>query len=169
MVCDQIFYLCVQRAEDIEVGGDEGTLRAVASREVLRGDDGNDLSLEAAHEQDLAVVVGKIGGIDDLGDERPELEGLVGGLVVEHQVEAGDEARLLDEEQPSDEFFGDREGCLPHLGLAELLQRPFHNVGHLQGVGEISLVRFISQRLQKIRYVGGAFHKKVLPLQSLQK
>lgn len=109
MVFNQVFYLRVQRAEDIEVGGDEGTLRAVASREVLRGDDTDDLALDAAHEQNLAVVVGKIGGIDDLGDERPELEGFVGGLVVEHQVELGDEARLLDEEQPSDELFGDRE------------------------------------------------------------
>ena len=55
------------------------------------------------------MVVGQVGRVDDLRDERPELEGFVGGLVVEHQVELGDEARLLDEEQPADEFFGDRE------------------------------------------------------------
>ena len=107
------------------------------------------------------MVVGKVGGVDDLGNERPQLERLVGGLMVEHQVETGDETRLLDEEQSADELLADGEGRLPHLGLAELLQRPVENVGHLQGVGEISLVRFISQRLQKVAYVGGSFHNSV--------
>lgn len=99
----------MQRVEDVEVGCHEGTLTAVASREVLRGHDGDDLALEAAHEQNLAVVVGKIGGVDDLCDERPQFQCFVGGLVVEHQVEAGDETRLLDEEQSSDELLADRE------------------------------------------------------------
>ena len=159
----------MERIEDVEVGCHEGTLTAVASCEVLRGDNGNNLSFKTAHQQYLAVVVGKVGGVDDLCDECPQLECFVGGFVVEYQVETGDEAGLLDEEQTADELFTDREGRLPHLGLAELLQRPVENVGHLQGVGEISLVRFISQRLQKITYVGGSFHRIVLLLHCLQK
>ena len=48
--------------------------------------------------------------------------------------------------------------------VAVIIMMVSGSIGHLQGVGEISLVRFISQRLQKIRYVGGAFHRFVLPL-----
>ena len=105
MVFNQVLYLAVKRIEDDEVGCDKCTFASVASRQVLRGDDRNDLALLASHQQHLAVVVGKVGGVDDLGDERPQFERLVGGLVVEYQVETGNEAGLLDEEQSADEFF----------------------------------------------------------------
>ena len=93
--------------EDVGVGCDHGTLRAVASCEVLRGDDADHFAALATHQQNLAVVVGKIGGGDNLRDKRPEFERLVGGLVVEHEVKASDEPGLLDEVQSTNEFLGD--------------------------------------------------------------
>ena len=93
--------------EDVGVGSDHGTLRAVASRKVLRSDDAHHFAALAAHQQHLAVVVGKVGGGDNLRDERPQFERLVGGLVVEHEVEPSDEAGLLDEVQSTDELLGD--------------------------------------------------------------
>ena len=47
------------------------------------------------------MVVGEIGALHRLCDERPKFEGLVGGFVVEDEVEGGDVARLFDEEESS--------------------------------------------------------------------
>ena len=93
--------------EDVGVGRDDSRLRAVASREVLRGNNAHDFAALAAHQQHHAVVVGKVGGGDNLRDERPEFERLVGGLVVEHEVEPSDEAGLLDEVETANELLGD--------------------------------------------------------------
>ena len=93
--------------EDVGVGRDDSRLRAVASREVLRGDDAHHFATLAFDEQHLAVVVGKVGGGDNLRDERPEFERLVGGFVVEHEVEPSDEAGLLDEVQSANELLAD--------------------------------------------------------------
>ena len=107
MVFNQVLDLGVQRGEQFGVCCDHGTLRAVASCEVLRGDDADHFAALAIDQQHLAVVVCKVGGGDNLGDERPQLERLVGGLVVEHEVEASDEAGLLDEVQSANELLGD--------------------------------------------------------------
>ena len=97
----------MERGEKVGVGCDHRTLRAVASREVLRGNDADHFAALALDQQHLAVVVSKVGGGDNLRDERPKFERLVGGLMVEHEVEASDEAGLLDEEQSTDELLGD--------------------------------------------------------------
>ena len=107
MILDEVLYLAVKRVEDVEVGRDKCTLATVASRQVLRGDDRDDLTLLTTHKQYFAVIVSKVGGVDDLCNERPQLERLICGLVVEYQVEPGDEARLLDEKQSAYEFFAD--------------------------------------------------------------
>ena len=57
--------------EDVGRSGDERGLMAVASREILRGDDTNLFSGFRLHEKDFRVVVGKIGALHRLGDERP--------------------------------------------------------------------------------------------------
>ena len=107
MVRDQILDLGMKRVEDVEVGRHHGTLTAVTTGEVLGRDDGNDLTLLASHQQHLAVVVGKVGGVDYLRNERPQFERLVRGLVVKNKVEAIDQPGLLDEEQTADELFAD--------------------------------------------------------------
>ena len=55
------------------------------------------------------MVVREISPLDDLRDKRPELQRLVRGLVVQHQVKLADVSFLLDEEQPSQELLRDRE------------------------------------------------------------
>ena len=59
--------------------------------------------------------------VDNLNDEAPELDGLVGGLVVEHEVEAANRAFLFEEEKSAQKFFGYGEGGLPYLGGAGLI------------------------------------------------
>ena len=54
---------------------------AVATGQVLRGDDRNSISGFALDEKNFRMIVGKIGALDNLGDERPEFERLVGRLV----------------------------------------------------------------------------------------
>ena len=97
----------MQRGEQFGVGCDHGTLRAVASCEVLRGDDADHFAALALDEQHLAVVVGKVGGRDNLRDKRPQFERLVGGFVVEYEIEASDEPGLLNEVQSANELLGD--------------------------------------------------------------
>ena len=97
----------MKRGEQFRVSSDHGTLRAVASREVLRGDDADHFAFLALDQQDLAVVVDKVGGVDNLSYERPQFERLVRGLVVENKVEASDQPGLLDEEQSANELLAD--------------------------------------------------------------
>ena len=74
--------------ENLRRGGDTRRLVAVAASQVLRGYDRNSISSLGLHQQNLAVIVSKIGALDNLGDECPKLERLVGSLVVEHKVYA---------------------------------------------------------------------------------
>lgn len=101
MILYKFRHLGMEGGEDVTVGGDEGGLMAVASGEVLRGNDTDDFPRLGLDEEDFGVVVGEIGALHRLGDESPEFEGLVGGFVVEDEVEGGDVARLLDEEESS--------------------------------------------------------------------
>ena len=101
MVLYEVGHLGVEGGEDVTVGGDERGLMAVASGEVLRGNDTDDFTRLGLYEEYLGVVVGKIGALHRLGDESPEFESLVGGFVVEDEVEGGNVARLFDEEESS--------------------------------------------------------------------
>ena len=57
--------------EDVWRGRDERGLMAVASCEVLRGDNTNLFSRLRLHEKDFRMVVGEIGTLHRLRDERP--------------------------------------------------------------------------------------------------
>ena len=83
---------------------DESRLVAVASREVLRGNDSDSVATVGLHKQYLRVIVRKVGTLNDLRDERPQFERLVSCLVVKHQVEARHIPRTLDEEEPAKEL-----------------------------------------------------------------
>ena len=61
----------MKSGEDVGRGGDEGGLMAVASCEVLRGDDTNMFSRLRLHEKDFRMVVSEIGALHRLCDERP--------------------------------------------------------------------------------------------------
>ena len=97
----------MERGEQFRVSSDHGTLRAVASREVLRGDDADHIAFLALDQQNLAVVVGKVSGVDYLRNERPQFERLVRCLMVKNKVEASDQPGLLYEEQSANELLAD--------------------------------------------------------------
>ena len=71
MISNEVINLGVEFIEDIGVGGDEGGLMAVASCEVLRGNETNQFTGFRLHEKDFGMVVSEIGALHRLGDERP--------------------------------------------------------------------------------------------------
>ena len=71
MISNEVINLGVEIVEDIGVSGDEGGLMAVASCEILRGNDTNLFSGLSLHEKNFGMVVSEIGALHRLGDERP--------------------------------------------------------------------------------------------------
>lgn len=86
MVSDKVVDLRMENCENLRRGRDESGLVAVAASEVLRGDDADRVAALGFYQQNLAVIVSKIGALNNLGDERPKFESLVCRLVVEHKV-----------------------------------------------------------------------------------
>ena len=99
MIFDKVVDLLKKVIEYGPVGGDKRRLGTVAASEVLGGYDRNRVASLGLYQQYLAVIVGKIGSLNNLGDERPKFERLVGSLVVENEVYARDFLPLADEEQ----------------------------------------------------------------------
>ena len=71
MVLYKIHYGRMKSGEDVGRGGDERGLMAVASCEILRGDDTNLFTRLRLHEKDFGMVVCKVGAFHRLRDERP--------------------------------------------------------------------------------------------------
>nr|DAN52496.1 MAG TPA: hypothetical protein [Caudoviricetes sp.] len=116
-LCEQVVKRYGMVLDNVEDGGVEvcenlrrcrykRALGAVAASEVLRGNDGDGVAAVGAHQQDFGMIVGEKGSVDNLDDEAPELDGLVGGLVVEHEVKAANRAFLFEEEKSAQKFFG---------------------------------------------------------------
>ncbi len=110
----------MEPVEDNRVGGDKGRLVAVAASEVLGGNDRNGISIFGAYQQNLAVIVSEICSLDNLGDERPKFERLVGRLVVEHKVDARHFICFADKEQAAQKLLGNGERSLPDLCNSDL-------------------------------------------------
>ncbi len=138
VVTDKVFNLLVQGVEDCRVGGDDGGLVAVTAREVLRGDD-CDRGRSGPNQNHLAVVVGEVGMLNDLRDERPQTERFLRGFEIEHEVDSFYIARFGDEVEPAQKLLGNRERGLPNGAFANLRKHPFDNIRHLQRVGQIAL------------------------------
>ena len=88
----------MEPVEDYFIGGDKCRLVAVATGKVLRSNDADRIAPLGFHQQNLAMVVGKICSLDNLGDERPQFERLVGRLMVEYKIDARHALILCDEE-----------------------------------------------------------------------
>ena len=97
MVLNKIFHVRQEGLKNLWVGRDNGRLHAVTSRQVLRGYNGHCIAIYRTNKDNLGMVVGKVGGVDNLRNEHPQFERLVRGLVVENKVEASDQPGLLDE------------------------------------------------------------------------
>ena len=120
VILDEIRDGRVKRGENVLVRGDESRLVAVASGEILRGDDTDDFTTFCPYQQDFGVIVGEIGALHRLGDECPEFESLVRRLMVEDKIELLDVTLLFDEEETAEEFLGNGERRLPNLRFADL-------------------------------------------------
>lgn len=147
-----------QRGKDAGVCADESRFCTVASREVLRSYDRHYVALLRLHEQNLAVVVGKIGALNHLVNERLEFERLVRSLVVENKVDAAHTFIFADKVEPPQKLLRNGERSLPNLRHAHLRQNPFQYVRHLHGIGKVSLKRRLFQRSKDLVDVGGALH-----------
>ena len=88
----------MEPVEDCPVGGDKRRLVAVATGQVLRSNDADRIASLGLHQQNLAMVVGKIGALNNLCDERPQFERLVGCLMVENKVNPAHALIFCDEE-----------------------------------------------------------------------
>lgn len=106
MVLDDVEDGCVEVCENLRRRGYKRALGAVATGEVLRGDDGDGVATVGAHQQDFGMVVGEKGSVDNLNNKAPQLYCLVGGLVVEHEVEARDWPFLFEKEKSAQKFLG---------------------------------------------------------------
>ena len=71
MVLYKIHYGRMKSGEDVGRGGDERGLMAIASCEILRGEDTNLFTGFRLHEKDFRMVVSEIGTLHRLRDERP--------------------------------------------------------------------------------------------------
>lgn len=120
MVCDKVVDLGVEISENLRRSGDESRLVAVAASEVLRGNNRDGISGFGFHQKDFRVIIGEIGSLNNLGDERPEFERLVRGLMVENKVDAADLIIFRDEKEAAQKFLRDRKRSLPNLGNADL-------------------------------------------------
>ena len=158
MICNKVVDLGVEICKNLRRGGDKRRLVAVATGKVLRSNDADRIAMLGFYQQYLAVIVSKIGALNNLGDERPEFERLVGCLVVENKVNPAHTLILCDEKESAKKFLRYGERSLPDLGDADLPQNPFENVGHLDGITQIRLKRCIFQRSKDLVDVGGAFH-----------
>lgn len=61
---------------------------AVAASKVLRRNDADRVAIFGAHQQNLAVIVGRIFSLNNLDDGRPKFKRLVGRLMVEYKIDA---------------------------------------------------------------------------------
>lgn len=120
MISDKVVDLVVEISENLRRRGDKSGLVAVAASEVLGGYDRNGSTVLSLYEKYLAVIVGKIRALNNLGDERPKFERLVGRLMVEHKIYAADLVCLANEKESSQKLLGNGERSLPYFGNPDL-------------------------------------------------
>lgn len=80
---------------------------SIASCQILGCDNGDGITGFGTNQQDFRVVVCDVGALNNMGDERPTFERLVGGLMVENEIDAADALSFADEEQSLKELLGD--------------------------------------------------------------
>ena len=71
MVGDDILQGAVESVKDVGVGWDNSRLHTITSCEVLRGNDRHFLTRFRLDEDNLGMVIGQIGMLNDFREERP--------------------------------------------------------------------------------------------------
>lgn len=110
----------VKPGKDGGVCGDQCRLHAIATGEVLGGEDRDGGAAFRLYEEYFGVIGGEIHMLHRLADERPKAQCLLRSLKVQDQIKLRDPSLLLDEEQAAQELLGDGERRLPHLGASHL-------------------------------------------------
>ena len=85
MVLNKIFHVRQEGLKNLWVGRDNGRLHAVTSRQVLRGYNGHCIAIYRTNKDNLGMVVGKVGVLNDLREESPKTESFVCRLEIEHK------------------------------------------------------------------------------------
>ena len=88
MISYEVVDLSMESFKNFRRSGNESGLVPVTSCEVLRRNDADRIATFRFNQQNFAVVIGKIGSLDNLGYERPKFESLVCCFVVEYKVYA---------------------------------------------------------------------------------
>ena len=165
MVLHDIGKRGVEGGKNGRVGSDDSGLVTITTCEVLGSDDGDRVSgLFRTYQNHLRMVVCQIGVLYDAGEKRPQSERFLRGFEVQDKVDGFHLSGLLDEIEPTQELLGNREGSLPNGSLPNLLENPFHDIGHLQGVRQITLQRTLCKGLEVIIYGRVPFHFDFLAL-----
>ena len=87
MVVHDIGKGSMEGSEDVFIGGDDGGLVTITTGEVLRGNDRDRLTGLAPYQDNLRVVIGEIGVLDDAREERPEAKRLLRSLEIKDEVD----------------------------------------------------------------------------------
>lgn len=139
MVLYHLFNSRLQGAEQGLVGGYECGFKTVAPGKILRSNHRDGVSGLGFDKKNLAVVIGKVGILNDLRNKSPQRESLVGCLMVEYQRKSGYSSGFFDKEKSAQELLRDGKRRLPYLRSTNLPENPFQNIGNLYGVVEINL------------------------------
>ena len=107
------------------------------------------------------MVICQIGVLYDASEKRPETERFLRGFEVQDKVDSVHLSGLLDEIEPTQELLGNREGSLPNGSLPNLGEHPLNDVGHLQGVRQVTLQRTLCEWTEVIVYGRIPFHNSI--------
>ena len=88
MVVHDIGKRSMEGSEDVLIGGDDGGLVTITTGQVLRGDDRDRLTGLAPYQDNLRVVIGEIGVLDDAREEWPEAKRLLRSLEIKDEVDS---------------------------------------------------------------------------------
>ena len=125
--------------EHQRIGRDYCGLHTIASRKVLRGNDGDFIASVGEDKYHFGVIIGKISMLDDAGEKRPEFECFLRGFEIKNKMDRVHASTFFDEEKATQELLGNGEGGLPDGRPPNLFEDPLKHIGHLQYVGEIAL------------------------------
>lgn len=131
-----IFKFVKVRHKYLVVGSEAIGFIAVASCEVLGGDDSHLLRL-VLQKNKFAVVIAEIAFLNHIVEEMPEAQSLLHGFEVEQKAEVLYRGLLSDEIKSPDKFFAYAEARHPD---AEIIRMPRLSDATLQDVRQLQLI-----------------------------
>lgn len=103
MVLHHILKLFLKGGEYLRICSDNGALMTISPGEILRGDDSHPVSACLQQDQ-FGVIIGEETAVDCLHDKGPEAQRLVGGFMIEQQLNVFDLSCTTHVVEPPDEL-----------------------------------------------------------------